>query len=142
MQDYVILFLPVAWALIATLIGIVLYKSSDAFFEQTSGQKNQKRTLRLTGSVVIAALAFYGIKNATPDQNLLATAPGMLQVSIAELQSIESKLEENINDLLILESCLELDQTGNCRDQLVRLQSRFRDAKHILGGMLNDNRQK
>lgn len=135
-KDYVVLLLPVAWALVATLIGIVLYRSSDAFFEQFSASKGQKRTLRLTGSIVIAALAFYGMKISTPEQNLVANAPGMLQVSSTELRSMENKVDENINDLIVLESCLELDQSGNCRNQLLLLHSRLRELKHLFGVIL------
>lgn len=137
LRDYVVLLLPVAWAVIATLIGIVLYRSSEAVFENFTGSNGAKRSLRLTGSVVIAALAFYGIKVSTPAQNLVAANPGMAQVPVAEVRLAISKANENVNDLVVLESCLELDQSGKCRDQLTVLQNRARELQQIIERLLD-----
>src|SRR5260370_25129251 len=72
--------LPCLWALLATVIAVSLYKTSSALFEETQG----KRRIRLTGSVTIAALAFYGLKWATPD--MPKVQPGMQTVSTVDLK--------------------------------------------------------
>ena len=137
-REYVVLLLPVAWALVSAIIGVLLYKSSDALFEQITASRGQKRTFRLTGSIVIAAVAFYGIKSSTPSQNLLTNDPGMIQVSATELRALQNRLSENKNDLIILESCLELDQSGSCRDQLTRLQSRIEEQEKSFKSIVKD----
>ena len=52
---------PVVWAIVATAIGLVLYKSSSALIEQ----RKEGRTIRLTGSVAIAVLTFFGLRWAS-----------------------------------------------------------------------------
>ncbi len=88
--DLIILFIPVIWAIVSALIGLILYKSSKAFF--TLNHSN--RQIRLVGSVVIAALAFWGIKNATPKNRL------------------ESSFEKTINDSYILATEIERECLG------------------------------
>jgi len=122
MREYVVLMLPVVWALVATFIGIILYRSSEAFFESVSGSRNKKKTLRLTGSVVIAVLAFYGIKSSTPGGNLYLNSPSIVQVSSEKLLNIRSKLKDYSDVMIAIESCMELDQAGNCKSQLVQQQ--------------------
>lgn len=137
-REYVILLLPVAWALVSAVIGVFLYKSSNALFEQLDVSQGKKRTFRLTGSILIAAVTFYGIKSSTPSQNLITNSPNMIQISITDLRSLQSKSNENKDDLLLLESCLELDQSGNCKDQLTRLQSRIKEQERLFKSILKD----
>ncbi len=68
--DDITLILPIVWSIVATCIGAVLYKTSAALFEDTSRARGRTRSLRLTGSVVIAALAFVGMRSATPVDRL------------------------------------------------------------------------
>ncbi|MHC8349762.1 hypothetical protein ACYZT7_10365 [Pseudomonas sp. RT4P38] len=133
-----ILLLPVAWALVSAAIGVFLYKSSNALFEQLDVSQGKKRTFRLTGSILIAAITFYGIKTSTPSQNLITNNPGMIQIPLTDLRALESNSNENKDDLLLLESCLELDQSGNCRDQLTRLQARLEEQERLFKSILKD----
>ena len=62
----------------------------------------------------------------------------MAQISAAELRLAKSKVAENISDLVLLESCLQLDQSGKCRDQLTWLQNRSREFQQLMAGMVKE----
>ncbi len=64
-MNMVFLWLPVSWAIVATAIGLLLYRSSTAMFEERAASKERSRRIRLTGSVTIASLAFAGMWYAT-----------------------------------------------------------------------------
>jgi hypothetical protein len=78
--------LPILWAIVSTVIALLLYKTSKAVFVSNETRNVKQNTVRkrlsLAGSVVIAGLAFLGMKNATPVENI--TEPGTDRISKAQ----------------------------------------------------------
>src|SRR4051794_14213358 len=100
------MFLPVMWAIVATAIGVILYKSSDAFFEQVNTGKGTKRQLKLAGSITIAAVAFYGMYYVTPRAALEPRPDGMRYYSKAAIDNLAGQNHEIQNKLILLAACL------------------------------------
>src|SRR5580700_9207361 len=97
MSDTLTLVLPILWVLVATFVGLVLYKSSSAIF--------RGKGLRLTGSVVIAGLAFYGMLRATPSGRLQPVQPGRSLVSSNDLERALQMSQQLDRQVLELQGC-------------------------------------
>src|SRR5215467_11904438 len=108
-------FLPVAWAIVATIIGLVLYKSSEALFEQTRRSSGETRRIRLVGSVVIAAVAFGGMKYSTPSAVLDPYPADSLLISKAKIQMLLDQSSRVEDSLLPLGACLSLEAGKQCQ---------------------------
>jgi hypothetical protein len=98
--DLITLLLPIAWASVATVIGLVLYRSSKALIQSVTTSEAKKRTIRLTGSVAIAALAFFAMKWATPAQRL-TTTNAVIRGDLDRLQRsyLEAEAALAVNDI-------------------------------------------
>jgi hypothetical protein len=123
--DTLSLLLPILWALIATVVGLLLYKTSEALFESKQKDETGTKRLRLLGSVTIAALAFYGMKYATPSERLRA-APIIPEGSIVlkrndveNLHGLTVKLDRSSLDL---QGCLTTLDAADCREKIVEVQ--------------------
>lgn len=97
MRDLTVIFLPVIWAIVATGIGMLLYRSSKALFTAST---TQVRGIRLTGSAAIAAVAFFGIKWATPAATLNVVDPGQVVVSQSALETVAAKADDLEDELV------------------------------------------
>ena len=88
-MSYITLMLPVIWAVVATGIGLLLYKSSRAVFEDSAQRQGlRNRRIRLTGSIVIAAIAFLGMERSTPRERLYELPVGSLIVQRSAIQEM------------------------------------------------------
>lgn len=65
MDRYIAILLPIAWAIIATIIALILYRTSDALFEQSFPGEGERRRVKLVGSIAIAAVVFLGLARFT-----------------------------------------------------------------------------
>jgi hypothetical protein len=87
--------LPVIWAIVSTIIALLLYKTSKALFvsdEKRSENENKvRRRLSLAGSVVIAGIAFVGMKYATPIGNI--TESGVDRISTVQAKACAKSFE-------------------------------------------------
>jgi hypothetical protein len=109
--------------LVGTLIGLLLYRTSSAFFSETAKTKSGVRAIRLTGSVVIAALAFYGMKISTPSQRLLGQQQGMAQVpesKIEELSNLATALDRSV---LEVQACVNTQVDQGCLNKVQLLKN-------------------
>ena len=101
--EIITLFLPVCWAVVSTIIALVLYKSSEAFFESNNKTKGKQRKIRIVGSVTIAAVAFFGMQYATPKERLKQLPKGSIilqQYDIRKLHELSVNIDRNSLELL------------------------------------------
>jgi hypothetical protein len=121
--DWLTLLLPVLWAVIATLIGLALYKTSKALFESQKSNTTASRRIRLTGSVTIAALAFYGMKWATPPQRLQAIPEGAIVVKANDLGKLYDLSTELDRSSIQLEGCTSTLSVADCKEEIRRVRN-------------------
>lgn len=114
-SDYLLL-LPIGWAIVATGIGLLLYKSSSALIQQ----KDKTRTLRFTGSAAIAALAFFGLRWASHQLMDLVPVDNMI-----EIQNTAKNLDRK---LLEVQACAATLADDAC-------QQKVREAKEQSGSL-------
>jgi hypothetical protein len=120
--DTLTLLLPIAWAITATLIGLLLYKSSTAFFDQSTNANQQTKRIRLTGSVVIAALAFYGLKLTTPAERLLGSRKDMVTVDINALERVKDSSRTLDRAVLEVQGCVATTLDSTCERKITELK--------------------
>lgn len=87
-MEYLTLLLPILWAIVATSIGLLLYKSSKAVIEDLIVDEGRRSKIRLTGSFAIAILAFFAMKSATPENRLQGIPPGYVAIEKSILTTI------------------------------------------------------
>lgn len=121
-MDTLTLLLPVIWAVVSTAIGLILYRSSEAMFEASHLSDGGKKRIRLTGSVVIAALAFYGMKLATPQSRLEPLPPGAIVVSQDRFHSLLASAERTDRLSLELSGALEANDLAATHERFIALR--------------------
>jgi hypothetical protein len=122
-MEYVKLFLPIGWVIVSTVVGVILYRTSDAFFEKVSKDKSSRQQLKLTGSVVIAALTFLGMYYVTPRGALTPKPEGMQYVASVEVQRLLDRVHDVQDRLLALSACLSVSSPKDCSGQLQDAQT-------------------
>jgi hypothetical protein len=125
MMDMITLVLPVIWAIVATIIGIVLYRTSSALFHSVERSKTRTRTIRLTGSVAIAAFAFFAMKLATPTERLRTTNT-----------VVASQIGEIERATLEAQAALTNDDPSTCRAALTRITAATTAVRTAMGSGL------
>ena len=138
-MEVIVLLLPVIWALVATGIGLVLYRSSRALFSSQESSATAKK-IRLTGSVVIAALFFLLIRQATPSGNLTSIPKGSVILS-ADRAAQLSRLGEQIEaEAVEFNACLSaLDPQGQgCQDSGHRIRRMAGELNGEFGALTRD----
>ena len=113
LRYYVILMMPVLWVVVATIVGLILYKTSSAFFAESKKSKQSTRNLRLTGSVVIAAGAFLLMKFATPDDLRTMVPKGSILVNQASIDMIAKRTTDLENGLVRVGGCTAIEQPAS-----------------------------
>jgi hypothetical protein len=138
MNDIYRTLIPVLWAIVSAAIGLILYKSSSAFFERRDTKEGGVRRIRLVGSVVIAALVFIGLRQSTPTELMLGRPAGSAVVLVRDIQSTKQFLEEAnsaTNDLL---GCATVSPASQCIGQIEAVRSKLNSAKNNLAGLVQN----
>lgn len=139
--DILSLLLPILWAVIATGIGLVLYKTSEALFESTSVSNVGKRRIRLVGSVTIAALAFYGMKLATPSDRLRVSPSvpeGAIVVKTSDVESLHNLSIKLDRAAFEAQGCVNTLDSADCSDKLSTMQEQTTAFNSLLEKIIKD----
>jgi hypothetical protein len=123
--------LPVLWAVVSTFIGLVLYRSSAAFFEQTRQKPGSTRKIRLVGSICIAAIAFYGLRESTPTALLTGVPKDSQLIRSSDLQGIVEAAEQADSALLKLTACANITQPSQCQAELSAVRDRISQVRDL-----------
>ncbi|TAT71063.1 hypothetical protein [Rhizobium ruizarguesonis] len=113
--------IPVAWIVVSTIVGLVLYRSSKAFFTQKDPQNS--RQIRLTGSVVIAALAFIALWKTTPNEMLVGMSEGKRLIAQDEISRAIRSTEQVVATFDRLVVCRKLSDLNQCDIDLERVKN-------------------
>jgi hypothetical protein len=122
--DLLRVFLPVIWAFASTLMGLVLYRSSAALFEQTKKKDGEVRRIRLVGSIVIAAVIYLGLWKATPVDTLMIVPSGSKMLRASDLHDMVEQLREADAAFSSLEACMAITPPSQCRAEVDILRGR------------------
>jgi hypothetical protein len=122
-MEVFILLLPVLWASLATIIGLVLYKSSEALFEQENVKDSSTRRIRLVGSVVIAGAAFGAMYWATPRSSLELKQKDAKCASSSRVDRLTQDWTDLRQKVLDLQACLASQEIQTCQAKSQDLQA-------------------
>jgi hypothetical protein len=122
MMEYIKLMLPMVWVAVSTGVGLILYRTSGAWFNSLHASEKSKKNLKLTGSIVIAGVTFFAIYYVTPSDALVAKPAGMEYVSVVELQRLEDRVHKVQDDQLALSACLSANLPKDCSSQMQDVQ--------------------
>jgi hypothetical protein len=128
-QWYFSALLPVIWAVVSTIIALVLYRTSSAFFMQNDVTKTRTRRIRLVGSVVIAALTFLGLRYATPTPLLPDPAGDRQVVRKADVAEATNAMNEMGDTFQSLESCIARSVVAQCPKDVADLRTEVAQAQ-------------
>lgn len=117
-MDTLKLLLPVMWALVATAIGLLLYKTSRATIDGSHLSDSNKVRVRFLGSVAIAALAFFAMKWATPESSRRTNFEGLTYVAPGSLEQLQRETLALQRTQQRLAACLAGGDAAACLRQL------------------------
>lgn len=119
------ILIPILWAVLAAVLALVLYKTSTGVFGRDEVGKDATRKLRLTGSIVVAGVIFFGLKWATPSQLLVGTSGSQSVKTATHNANIDAVLQS----LQDLDACAEITVPQQCRKELDALRERVEGLK-------------
>jgi hypothetical protein len=122
-MEILTLLLPAVWALIASGIGLLLFKSSEAVFESVERANKRTKRLRLAGSVLIAVFAFWGMKGATPAGRLRGREEGTIPVPISKVEESFDVATRLDRATLELSGCIERSSCSLCRNDAEQVRN-------------------
>jgi hypothetical protein len=128
MREYLITLLPVVWALVATLIAMILYRTSSGLFEQRVQKQTVTRRVRMTGSIFIAALAFVGLAKSTPPNVMTIESRDLVKVPVSEVRMLRDRVHYLENQLVELEGCAAIKGPQNCAEQMEGMRTATRNV--------------
>lgn len=112
-RDTIVLVLPVLWAVVAAVIALLLYKTSESVLKGLAipGIKG----LRLAGSAAIFVVVFLLLRSSTDT----ASRPRGQVVAPAELTNLRELAERVENDMVELNGCVAtVDAIEPCADKV------------------------
>lgn len=130
--DYLLYLFPLLWIAAATIVALLLYKTSEALVEHRSGAEGDKKRVRLVGSVAIAVVIFFLLWKATPS---LVGDPATVRLSPAGERSLNERRLALIQAWARYQACIDMPAVGKCpveqddMDQAVRrMDAEYRSA--------------
>lgn len=133
MRDLLLYGLPVVWAGVATVITLILYKSSEAVFSGDSLFGMPTKGLRLGGSIVIFAVIVVLLQKVTADNAALRADPSRAQVDRADLREMQRLAEAVELTSSDAHSCKQLGTPlAQCGADLAALHENARRLREML----------
>ena len=131
-RDTIVLVLPVLWAVVAAVIALLLYKTSESVLKGLAipGIKG----LRLAGSAAIFVVVFLLLRSSTDT----ASRPQGQVVAPAELTNLRELAERVENDMVELNGCVAtVDAIEPCADKVQQARGdahRLKQAIDLIRG--------
>jgi hypothetical protein len=129
MDRYIVIVLPIAWAIISTVIALLLYRTSDAFFEQQVPDEKGRRRIKLVGSIVIAGVVFLGLAKFTDMSQFSEIAANQQRVSRAALIEHRQAMTSLRNTYEELRGCIAIARKDQCDNEMEKLAARIESAE-------------
>lgn len=123
MERYVIIALPIIWAVVSTVIALILYKSSDALFEQRFPVKSERRRVKLVGSIVIAAIVFLGLAKFTDLSPFSDISKNQRRVLVSTLGEHRHNLVVLRNAYEEMNGCVSVTTADQCEQYMIKLEA-------------------
>lgn len=124
-DKYIPIILPLVWVVVSTVIALILYRTSEAFFEQKVSGRHGAKRIRLVGSVVIAAVVFLGLARFTPVGRFDEKVSNESRVSTAALDDQEEAIVGVRQAFEETKACSALASMSECQARITELESRI-----------------
>ncbi len=115
MNEYIFIIAPIVWACVSTILSLVLYKTSESFFEEERKTDGAIRRIRLVGSTVIAALIFLGLAKYTSMEAMRGIASGLVRIPSHQISQIQDSVTNLVDSKQKLAMCVELSALNECQ---------------------------
>lgn len=112
---YLRYLLPIFWIVIATIVALLLYRTSTAVVEQVVHEEKARKRVRLVGSVAIAVVVFVLLWRTTPSLNV---GPQDRILVAADVRRLESAKHDYDLALSRLDACSRITVVAQCASQL------------------------
>jgi hypothetical protein len=114
--------IPISWAIVSAFLALLLYRTSSALFHQSIADKQEVRSVRLVGSIVIAGVIFGALKWATPEDLLRNTSADFKVISVSSVNAAYSASETAKNSLDKELACVAISPPQECRAEIENLR--------------------
>lgn len=102
---------------------MLLYKTSEAVFEDRIKNEINTRRIRLTGSVFIAIVAFIGMAKATPDKALEYDRRDQVRLDVADVKLVADRIRMVSDQFVDLDGCAAIKRASDCMKEIEGMRS-------------------
>ena len=113
-STYVLYVLPVLWIAAATVVALLLYRTSEALVEHNSSSAGDKKRVRLVGSVAIAVVVFVLLWRASPP---LVPNPSDVRLTRVQEEQLNARRVALTQAWARMQACLDLPAINRCPEQ-------------------------
>jgi len=120
---------PVLWIVAATIVALLLYRTSRALVEHSSTGAGGTRRVRLVGSIAIAVVIFFLLWKATPS---LVPDPATIRLTPAQERALNERRVALIQAWARYRACIDLPTVRSCPEQQSAMDASVRqlDAEY------------
>jgi len=111
---YLPYFLPILWIAAATVVALLLYRTSKAFVEHRTTSGPETRRVRLVGSIAIALVVFVVLWRASPS---LDADPAAVTLAPAQLRQLDARRVTLAQAWMAYEACLDVPGVDRCPEE-------------------------
>lgn len=130
-SDLVPLLAPLVWAIVSTVIALLLYKTSEGIFTHGGGEGDTKNRLRLTGSVVIAGCVFFALWKTTNPAVMQTGSEKSQGAQARTFQQIANEATEAQLALGELQACIQQVEQPECDGRISGVSSRIDEIARL-----------
>lgn len=123
---YLRFLLPVLWIVVATVVALLLYRTSSAMVEQVVVRKASQKKIRLVGSVAIALVVFVLLWRSTPSTEM---RPDDRLLGAPDVRRLNEAKQEYDLAWNRLEACSQLTVIAQCAAEMAEARA----ARHQFG---------
>jgi predicted nuclease with TOPRIM domain len=132
MNTYVILVLPIIWVVVACIVSLILYRTSESFFEDVQEHNGNTRRIRLVGSSVIAAIIYIGLAKYTPVDAITDISNNRMKISRNDLNQLNETISNLSNEILLMQGEPQVTQNHEGQELLTRISSKVSRVEEAL----------
>jgi len=121
--DVLLYLLPVLWIMAATVVALLLYRTSRALVEHSSTGPGGTRRVRLVGSIAIAVVVFLLLWKVTPS---LVPDPATIRLTPAQERALNERRVALIQAWARYRACIDMPAVRSCPEQQGEMDSSVR----------------
>lgn len=128
--DFLLYLFPVLWIAAATVVALLLYRTSRAFVQHGSAGESGTKRVRLVGSIAIAVVVFVLLWEATPS---LTPDAASVRLMPAQEKALNERRVALVQAWGRYQACIDMPAVRSCPEQQADLDAAIRqlDSEYL-----------